>query len=209
MELEQFLQVGVHWGDLAVVDSHLTEAGINEPSGMIILKAALVALANVADFEPTVRPTYKAQPEPSGIIKPLRRNLAFAKYLRNKLIGHVHPELVAKAIEWQPVLRQAPKHHGDPKFALLVNLWLLETTINTYVNPDGTHKFFDTETDLMYPPDWKRFVDFLEETIRSSLAYLSRLHELWAPSLTPHVVKGPDLELYFQSGKTEFKFLAQ
>ena len=209
MNLEQLLQVGVHWGDLIAVDAHFTEIGINDPSGMVHLKAALVALANVADFEPALRPTYKIQPEPSAIIKPLKKNLAFSKYLRNKVIGHIHPQLVVKAIEWQPMLHQAPGHLGDPKFLLLINLWLLETAINTYVEADGSHKVFDGDTDLMYPPDWKRFVDFLEVTIRGSLAYLQQLNELWAPKLTPADVGTFDLELAIKAGKTKFKFLAQ
>lgn len=209
MNLEQLIQVGVHWGDLAVVDSHFTEIGISDPSGMIHLKAALVALANVADFEPAIRPTYKIQPEPATIIKPLRKNLAFSKYLRNKVIGHIHPQLVAKAIEWQPILHHAPGHLSDPKFVVLVNIWLLETAINTYVDEDGSHKVFDSETDLMYPPDWKRFVDFLEVTIRGSLAYLQQLNELWAPKHAPADAEAFDLDLAIKAGKTEFKFLVQ
>ena len=87
MNLEQLLQVGVHTGDLAIVDSHFSEIGIGDPSGMIHLKAALVALANVADLEASLRPTYKLHAEPSAIIKPFQKNLAFAKYLRNKVVG--------------------------------------------------------------------------------------------------------------------------
>ena len=91
MNLEQYLQVGVHWADLAAVDSHFTSVGITEPSGMVNLKTALIALANVSDFELTIRSTYQTHSEPSEIIKPLRANLEFAKYLRNKVIGHLHP----------------------------------------------------------------------------------------------------------------------
>lgn len=201
--------MGVHRGDLIAVDAHFTQIGIADRSGMIHLKAALVALANVADFEPSLRPTYELEPEPSAIIKPLRKNLAFAKYLRNKAIGHIHPQLVAKAIEWQPILHRAPGHLDDPDFVRMVNLWLLETAINTYVDADGGHKVFDGETDLMYPPDWKRFVDFLEVTIRGTLTYLQRLIELWEPKLTPADTGALALELAVKAGKTEFKFLAQ
>src|SRR5262249_25416893 len=125
------------------------------------------------------------------------------------VIGHIHPMIMAKAIEWQPVLRQTPKHLDDPRSTFLVNLWLLETAINTYVNADGSHKFFETETDLMYSPDWKRFVDFLEGTVRGSLAYLKRLHELWAPTLASTHSGSLDPALYLNAGKTEFKFLTQ
>jgi hypothetical protein len=207
MNLGQFLHAGVHWADLKAVDSHFTSVGIMEASGMVNLKTALIALANVTDFELTIRVTYHAQPEPSVMIKPLRANLEFAKYLRNKVIGHIHPSLIAKAIEWQPVLRHAPEHFNDEKFQLLVSVWLLETAINTYVQPDGSHKFFDSETDLFYPPDWKRFVDYLEATIRGSISFLSRLQELWAPTL-PSPAEG-DFSLYELAGRTEFNFLKQ
>lgn len=81
------------------------------------------------------------------VIKPLEKNLAFAKCLRNKFAGHVHPKLVAK-IEWQPVFRHVPGRLDEPWFMLFVTLLLLETAINRYVAADGTHKVFASETDL-------------------------------------------------------------
>jgi hypothetical protein len=209
MNLEQLIQVGVHWADLIAVDSHFTAIGIKDIEGYVHLKAALVALANIADFEPKLRSTYKLRPEPSAIIKPLHANLQFAKYLRNKFVGHIHPDLVAKAIEWQPTLRQLSGRLDDPKCSLLVNLWLLETTINTYVDETGKHKVFDSETDLIYPPDLKRFLTFLEVTIRGSIAYLKLLNELWAPKFKVESDGRLDLELAMKAGETEFKYLAQ
>lgn len=167
MTLEQLIQIGVHWGDLAAVDSHFAAIGIKDLSGIVHLKAAFIALSNVADLEPTLRSTYKTHREPAELVKPLAKNLAFAKYLRNKFVGHIHPQLVAKAIERQPIFRHAPGRMDDPRFVLLVNLWQLETTINTYVEGNGAHKVFDTETDLIYPPDWERF-------LKSQFAALSR-----------------------------------
>ena len=60
MNLEQYLQAGLHWADLKAVDSHFTSVSITEPSDMVNLKTAFVALANVADFELTIRATYQA-----------------------------------------------------------------------------------------------------------------------------------------------------
>lgn len=209
MNLAQLIEAGVHRGDLTAVDTHFTQVGVTDLNGIIQLKAAFVALANVADFELTVRPTYKTQPEPSAIIRPLLKNLTFAKYLRNKVVGHIHPELVAKAIEWQPTLRAAPGHLDAPEFVVLVNLWLLETAINTYVEPDGRHKIFDTETDVFYPPNWSRFMEFLKATIRGSIAYLQRLYDLWAPTLPKPTPGKVDVEAVIRAGQTEFKFLRQ
>lgn len=209
MTLEQFIQANILWADLIEADSHFTSIGINDMAGIVHLKAALVALSNVADYEPTIRPTYKIQPAPSQIIKPHQKQLTFAKYLRNKFIGHIHPQLIAKAIEWQPILRQLPGGFEDPKFTLIVNIWLLETTINTYVNPDEEHKLFDSETDLMYPPDWERFLEYLEKTIRASISYLQSLQEVWGPSINQPKPGDFDLELAMKAGKTKFEYLKQ
>lgn len=209
MNLAQLIQVGVHWADLVTVDSHFTAMGIRDVEGYVHLKAALIALANVTDLELKLRPTYKLHPETSTIIKPLYKNLEFAKYLRNKFVGHIHSDLVEKAIEWQPTLRQIAGRLNEPRYALLVNLWLLETAINTYVDKAGKHKIFDSETDLFYPPDFERFLTFLEMTVRGSIAYLKAFNDLWALKLGSGDDVGFDLELAMKAGMTKFKYLAQ
>ena len=208
MNLESLLQASIYRADLEIVDSHFGAIGITDLTGMLHLKSALVTLANFCDFELTVRPTYKEYPEPSAIVKPLRKNMEFSKYLRNKFVGHIHPDLIAKAIEWQPILRHAATSLDDPKAMLMVNLWILETTINTYIDADGKHKVFNGETDLMYPPDWARFLDFLETTVRGGIYYLKTLQQLWEPNILPTLQDPFDLELALKAGKTEFKFLA-
>ena len=208
MNLAGLLQASIYCADLEIVDSHFGSIGITDLTGMLHLKSALVTLANFCDFELTVRPTYKEHPEPSAIIKPLRKNMEFSKYLRNKFVGHIHPDLIAKAIEWQPVLRHAATDLNDPKVMVMVNLWILETAINTYIEADGTHKVFSGETDLMYPPDWKRFLDFIETTVRGGINYLKTLQVLWGPKILPILQSPFDLELAMKAGQTEFKFLA-
>lgn len=87
-----------------------------------------------------------------------------------------------------------------------MNVWLLGATINTHVNPDGSHKFSPTETDLMYPPDWERFIKVIEETVRGSVAYLGRLQGLWSPVLEASTSIGMDLELFGKLGKPTTNF---
>lgn len=208
MNLESLLQASIYRADLEIVDSHFGAIGITDLTGMLHLKSALVTLANFCDFEVTLRPTYKEHPEPSAIAKPLRKNMEFSKYLRNKFVGHIHPDLIAKAIEWQPMLRHSATCLNDPKAMLMVNLWILETTINTYIDADGKHKVFNSETDLMYPPDWARFLDFLETTVRGGIQYLNTLQVLWEPNILPTLQDPFNLEFALRAGQTEFKFLA-
>lgn len=209
MKLEQVIHAEIVRADLIQVDKRFASIGVGDLDGIVFLKAAFIALANVADFELQARPSYKEYAEPAAIIKELKRNLEFAKYLRNKVVGHLHPELISKAIEWQPPFKRLPGQFDRPGAALLANLWLLETAINTFVDQAGKHKVFDGETDLIYPPDWKRFMDFLEVTIRGSLSYLESLVGFWAPKVAVPIDAPLDLEAAIHAGKTDFKFLAQ
>jgi len=209
MKLEQVIHAEIVRADLTLVDARFTSVGIGDPDGMVYLKAAFIALANAADFELQARPSYKEYPAPAVLAKELKQNFEFAKYLRNKVVGHLHPELIPKAIEWQPIFRRVPGRLDKPGLAFIANLWLLETAINTYVDHTGKHKVFGSETDLMYPPDWERFRDFLEGTVRGSLAYLNSLVEYWAPKVAAPMDAPFDLELAIKAGRTDFKFLAQ
>jgi hypothetical protein len=57
----------------------------------------------------------------------------------------------------------------------MYNLWIVEAAINTYVKPDGCHKLFESETDLVYLPDLKRYLIFLTHEVRSGIEYLEVL----------------------------------
>lgn len=210
MNFEKLLQAAVYAADLRVVDAHFTSIGITDPNGMLHLKSALVTLANVCDFENSIRSSYTDYAEPSSVFKPLQKQFEFAKYLRNKFIGHIHPELLTKAVEWQPMLRNLLPSVSDPNTMLLVNLWLLETAINTYVEADGIHKVFTSETDLMYPPDWDRFARFLRSTIQGGIEYVRLLQEHWVPKLvSSQPEESFNLEAALQAGRTKFKYLTK
>jgi hypothetical protein len=209
MEFEKLLQAEIYAADLRVVDAHFASIGIQDANGMLHLKSALVTLANVCDFEGTVRASYKEFGEPGAVFKRLRKQFELAKYLRNKFVGHIHPELLAKALEWQPTLRQVLPSGDDPNVMVLVNLWLLETAINTYVDGDGKHKVFPSETDLMYPPDWQRFAGYLVSTIRGGIEYLALIRAYWAPLVAAPQAEPFSLEAALRAGRTEFKYLAR
>jgi hypothetical protein len=87
MTLEQLLQAGIHWGDLATTDSRFSAIGIGDAEGFIHLKAALVSLANLAEFEPTVRSSYQVHPEPAAIIKPLQKKSRFREIRAQQVRG--------------------------------------------------------------------------------------------------------------------------
>src|SRR5690606_15697343 len=98
------------------------------------------------------------------------------KYLRNVYVGHIDPRLICKAYEWRPEMRALPEQR-DLAATLLLNIYVLETAINTYVAPDGSHGMFPSETDLVYPPDMERFCTWLSGAVRLAIKITDALGE--------------------------------
>lgn len=207
-DLDRYIAARLIRADLSVVDTHFSKAGISDMTGIICLKNAFLALSNMVDFEKTVRDLYKAHQSLSSVFSENQRNYKFAQYLRNKFVGHIHSELIEKAIEWQPVLRYLGTRMDDPEVMYIVNICVLETAINTYVDEDGKHKLFEFETDLLiYPPDQERFLNYLEESIRSAILYLDGLCEVLRAAIDHPVPDQLDIELWVEAGRTDFAFL--
>lgn len=115
------------------------------------------------------------------------------------------PELVDKTFEWLP---QSYGLLGSPDAdsQVVLSWFTLETAINTYADPKG-HKIFESDTDLNYPPDRQRFLNFLGETVLGSLAYLAKLI-----AVSRDNIEVPDLEanlfpLAMAAGETDFAYL--
>lgn len=176
-------------------------------TGVACIKNSFLVLANLVDFERTVRSIYKEHNTLSSLFKEKKPNYEFAKYLRNNFVGHINLELIEKAIEWRPELRYLIARMDDPKFMLMVNIFVLETAINTYVGEDGKHKVFESETNLAYPSDLKRFVDYLEVSIRSAIHYLSDLCRELSAAIDHLALDQSNFELWAKAGKTDFAFL--
>ncbi len=95
----------------------------------------------------------------------------------------------------------------DEKVMHMVNLFILETAINTYVDADGNHRVFDSETDLAYPPNNTRFLIFLTKVIRSTIQYLNMYIDLTVPNMKGEIDNSWNVEHAFKAGKTDFKFI--
>lgn len=209
--MDQFLQANVLKADLVAIDAQFTEEGIGDMPSMVLLKQSLISVANFVDFEVTVRRIYKEHPELSECYKSFSKECDFAKYLRNKFVGHLKQELVNKALEWNPEIRMLLVKMDDSIAAYFVNQLILETAINTYVDAEEKHKIFDSETDLNYPPDNTRFLKFLTLIIRSSIDYLGKYLEIRQKEVQAKIDEASSLEgmlkLGFDAGKTKFSFI--
>ncbi|WP_321467842.1 hypothetical protein [Halarcobacter sp.] len=174
---------------------------------MLLIKHAFLTIANFVDFELTVRTLYKVHNELSKNFKKFSKEYEFAKYLRNKFVGHIKYELIEKAIEWKPELRYSLQRIEEDGIMFIFNIFILETAINTYVDENGKHKIFDSDTDLVYPPDLKRFMIFLTNIIRSSIDYLTKLSFILKQDIEILDPEKQNIEHWIAAAKTEFKFI--
>ena len=194
-------------GDLVAAEAALKSDPSDHGVRLILIKQLLLSCANVADLELISRELYREHPEIGEIIKPHRRNFEFAKYIRNIAVGHVNPALCRKAIEWRPELNAVlatPKPGGD----VFLSYAVIETAINTFVDRDQ-HRIFESDTDLAYPPDLTRFLNFLGGIVHVGTACCEAL----AAAAVRHA-ELPDyrvnwLELAMKAGKTDFKFITR
>lgn len=207
--LSDYISARTIEADLKEADRHFAEHGISDMAGVVALKAALVALANFSEFENSQRPRYRSNPQLSESIASSKKALVFSKYLRKKYVGHVRLDLVQKAIEWKFELPFLADKMGQPEVMFLCNIFLLETAINTYVDENGNGKFFESETDLNYPPDRSRFFSYLETTIRAALAYLNMIIEMLSKEFEQPEDSQKMFELAMKAGKTDFEYLAK
>ena len=205
--LDRYIAARLLQADLSAIDLHFSRTGITDMAGITHLKNAFTALANMVDFEKKVRGIYKKHRMISAVFSKNKENYEFAKYLRNKLVGHIHPELIEKTIEWKPVLRHLAIHMNHQRCMFAVNILVLETAINTYVDADGKHRVFPSEIDLLYTPDWMRFIDYLEVSIGSAIHYLGGLCEALSEDIDHPAPGQIDFELYLKAGMTAFAFL--
>lgn len=175
---------------------------------LVLVRHLMMEIANVADLATIAGALYKDHPDLGQRQSPIRKALEFFKYLRNVYIGHFVPSLTDKTFEWMP---QANALLGSAELneQCIVSWFALETAINTYADPETGHKIFDSDTDLNYPPDRTRFLNFLGETVLGSGDYLKRLI-----AVTRSYVEVPDLQenilpLAIAAGETDFAVLTK
>jgi len=207
MYLNRYIAARMLQADLVAADACFSKVGIFDMNSIMCLKNAFITIANLIDFERTICNIYKEHRMLSADFTKHQKQYEFAKYLRNKFVGHIHPELIEKAIEWKPELKYLASRMDDEEIMFVANVFLLETAINTYVDEEGKHKIFESETDLTYPPDWQRFMNYLESSVRSAIGYLAELCVALNKKLDHPDPSHFDIKLWENAGATSFGFL--
>ena len=174
----------------------------------LLFRHIMLEIANIADVAVISRALYKDHPDLGEMHSALSKAFEFFKYIRNKYVGHLVPELTSKTFEWlpwaYPTLGKTDQGHG-----LVLSWCVLETVINTYAAPASGHKIFESETDLNYPPDRTRFLNFLGQTADNALEYTSRLIEVSVAYIDIPDVKKDMMRLAMKAGETDFAYLGK
>ncbi|MGQ1658544.1 hypothetical protein ACT4Y9_14485 [Acinetobacter baumannii] len=205
--MDNFIKTNLLKADLMAIEIQLKNTGLKDLSSIILLKQSFITIANLVDFERTIRPIYKENRNLSEIYKKRSDNYEFIKYLRNIFVGHILPELINKSIEWKPELRSMFENMHDLETMYYCNIFILETAINTYTKPDENHKIFASETDLLYPPDYKRFLGMLFDSIDNGIEYLGELSNILKESENIQENNKTSIEYAIKAGETKFSYI--
>lgn len=116
----------------------------------------------------------------------LKKKLAFANHFRNRAVGHLNETLLERAVQWSPqIFSSASKENLKFKIAEAY-IVIIEACTNSFINHEGIQKVFNTEIDLMYPPDAELFFTHLQELVTESLEWLTISAESTLSSIQHH-----------------------
>jgi hypothetical protein len=96
---------------------------------------------------------------------------------------------------------------GAPAEAFL-GYSVLETAINTFVDGER-HRIFESDTDLAYPPDLTRFLNFLGSTVHVGIAYCAAVADAALEHANLPDLNENWLELCAKASATNFAFITR
>lgn len=140
----------------------------------------------------------------SDKMKELRKRLHFMNHLRNKCSGHLDSEVLDKAIQWEPSLFNKEIIFSDTHIYYIYKA-LLESAINSYCNENGVQKYFLTEIDLFYLPNWESFLNFMSESEVTSIDFLNDIKKIIVSQIKPTEIMEDLLKQAMIASKTDFR----
>jgi hypothetical protein len=116
----------------------------------------------------------------------LRKELEFISHIRNKGAGHIDNEMLERAVQWHPHIFNESTKENDDYLSFECYRAVIESGINSYICKEGIQKVFETEVDLLYPPDAKQFYDFLGNLISNSIDWIYEALEIIKSEINFH-----------------------
>lgn len=133
--------------------------------------------------------------------KLLHSRVDFVDHIRNKSAGHIDGLLSERAAQWAPEIFY--DHTNQQLSTYFCYRALLESSINSFLGPNGRQKIFDHEIDTLYPPDHDQFHKFLKTLITDSIDWLNDAIILLDTTITKHGSSSVP-EMAMIAGQTNF-----
>lgn len=155
------------------------------------LKPHLIALNNSKDFIDGVSFYIKDNETIRQNRKQITQHLECCKYLRNKICGHLDDAFCEMAQKWEPtsLFKLSPDTSREDENRVRVDFFikaLIESAINSYRIDNPTQSFFCSEIDILYPPNYKEFMNFIGYTNENIIHLLSDIADYLRPQIKFH-----------------------
>lgn len=124
--------------------------------------------------------------EYSSLSRSLKKKLAFANHFRNRAVGHLNEILLERSVQWSPQIFSLISKENEKFKIAEAHRVMIEACTNSFINHEGRQKIFNTEIDLMYPPDAELFFSHLQELVTQSLEWLKISAESILSSIKHH-----------------------
>lgn len=164
----------------------------------------MLPLANLKDNISNYGRYIQQNPVLIELKKKIDLGLDFAKYLRNKIVGHLENEVCENAIQWEPSIFEEGIKKIEYEQKIFVYKSILESAINSYLDPKTKlHKIFNHEIDVLYSKDREVFYSYLETFVSDSMRFLTSLMKIIDKQIAYH--KGVPLDIVKAASETDFR----
>jgi hypothetical protein len=136
----------------------------------------------------------------------LKKRLEFINHLRNLISGHLEEKLLEKAVQWGPIIFIEGNKDNITNQALFTYKTLIESAINSFIDKESKQKIFNTEIDLLYPPDLTLFYNYVENLNIDSISFLFEIITILKDKIE-WWENDKLLEMAHQAGRTDFKLI--
>jgi len=174
---ESYVRVILLKDDISIYHQDLTvEDDWNKK--LRLLKNCFVSLDILRDSFNNFSLLLKDQKELTEKARNLKKRLEFINHLRNRISGHLDDKVISKAIQWEPSIFSQDFVDNETGKMFLIYKSLIESSINSYIGIDSKQKVFETEIDLLYPPDQKLFFNYVGELNCDAIDFLTDIEKI-------------------------------
>lgn len=160
--------------DLKYIDKQLGKFKSRKYQFYVILKQLFVLLDNIKGITSNTALNNLIKKDKSiiSLRRKINKDSRFYEHIRNKIGGHLDDSIIKKTMQWHPELFAGEQTHRKDT-SWILNFFLLEMAVNTYVDKEGNHKIFNYDLDFMIQDG--KFFEHLENFVSDNLQLLNKI----------------------------------